>query len=183
MSQGHSLTDQDRWDWLVALRITAERTLAGLPTSAPSPNAGSSPSTSPDPESKPTTNPLLSLHNSNSMPSKSPPPQGVVVTCSALKRKYRDVLRTTAYYHPNLLIHFVYLHASEKVLLERVKARKGHYMGAEMVHSQVGTLEVPVEEEWDVLTVNVEGAKELIEKDALAAVEDCLGNLVEDNAK
>jgi len=180
MSQGHPLTDQDRWDWLVALRIAAEKTLNGLTTTAPSPNAGSSLSTTPEPES--TSKPLRNGADLESPAPKSLP-QGVVLTCSALKRKYRDVLRTTAYYHPRVLVHFVYLHASEEILLERVKARKGHYMGAEMVHSQLETLEVPVDEEWDVLIVDVGGTKEAVESEALAAVEDCVRNVVDGDEK
>jgi len=56
--------------------------------------------------------------------------QGVVLTCSALKRKYRDVIRVAPYYSHDVLVHFVYLHTREEVLLARVQARHGHYMGA-----------------------------------------------------
>jgi len=55
----------------------------------------------------------------------TPSPAGVVVTCSALKQRYRDVIRIAHYNSPDVLVHFVYLHASEEVLLQRVGARKG----------------------------------------------------------
>ena len=41
---------------------------------------------------------------------------GVIVTCSALKRKYRDVLRVATYNDPSVLVHFVFLNASEALL-------------------------------------------------------------------
>jgi gluconokinase len=96
--------------------------------------------------------------------------QGVVVTCSALKRKYRDVIRVAPYYSHDVLVHFIYLHAREEVLVARVGARKGHYMPASMVHSQFGILEAPGEDETDVISVDVSGTLEEVEQDALAKI-------------
>lgn len=95
---------------------------------------------------------------------------GVVLTCSALKRKYRDVIRVAAYYHQHLLIHFIYLDASEEVLLERVRRRQGHYMGADMVQSQFDILERPSPDEIDVISVDVSRSIEEVKQDALANV-------------
>ncbi|KAI1661413.1 carbohydrate kinase [Daldinia decipiens] len=81
--------------------------------------------------------------------------EGVVLTCSALKRKYRDVIRVAPYYSHDVVLHFIYLHAPEAVLLERVGLRQGHYMGANMVHSQFSILEPPTAEETDVISVDV----------------------------
>lgn len=81
--------------------------------------------------------------------------EGVVLTCSALKRKYRDVLRVAPYFSHDVRLHFVYLHAPEALLLERVGARQGHYMGAGMVRSQFQILEPPTGEETDVISVDV----------------------------
>lgn len=80
-------------------------------------------------------------------------PTGVVVTCSALKHKYRDVMRIAAYEHPSVSIHFIYLRADEKELMERVQARQGHFMKSNMVRSQFTALEEPTEEEWDASCV------------------------------
>jgi gluconokinase len=96
--------------------------------------------------------------------------EGVVVTCSALKRKYRDVIRVAPYYSPNLLVHFIYLHAPEEVLLERVGARQGHYFGADMVRSQVAILEPPTAEETDVISVDVSGLPADISRDTLEKI-------------
>jgi gluconokinase len=95
---------------------------------------------------------------------------GVVLTCSALKRKYRDVIRVAPYFSPNLHLRFIYLDAPEEVLLQRVTARQNHYMGANMVHSQFEVLEVPKEDEVDVITVDVTRPADAVMSDALERV-------------
>lgn len=95
---------------------------------------------------------------------------GVVLTCSALKRKYRDVIRVAAYFDHRLLIHFIFLDAPEEVLLARVSARQGHYMGANMVHSQFDILERPTKDEKDVVTIDVSRTIDIVKQDALASV-------------
>lgn len=101
---------------------------------------------------------------------------GVVLTCSALKRKYRDVIRVAAYFDHNVEVHFVYLRADEEVLLQRVKARQGHYMKDTMVHSQFKSLEEPKEDEMDCLFVDVnDRSLPAVQRDALRTVQDVLG--------
>jgi gluconokinase len=68
---------------------------------------------------------------------------GIVVTCSALKRAYRDVLRAEA---PE--VRFVFLRGSRALLADRVAGRRGHFMPPALLESQLATLEEPsVEEE------------------------------------
>jgi len=93
----------------------------------------------------------------------------VIVTCSALKHKYRDVIRVANYEHPTVQIHFIYLRVDEHTLQERVAARVGHYMKESMVHSQMTALEEP-DEEWDVLSVDVRNDKEEVQRNALEVV-------------
>ncbi|ETI22032.1 hypothetical protein G647_06102 [Cladophialophora carrionii CBS 160.54] len=96
----------------------------------------------------------------------------VIVTCSALKRKYRDVIRVANYEHPSVQVHFVYLKVDESTLQARVAARVGHYMKENMVHSQMTTLEEPEEDlEWDVLQVDVREDKEMVKRHALELVQ------------
>ncbi|KIW82628.1 hypothetical protein Z517_05655 [Fonsecaea pedrosoi CBS 271.37] len=96
----------------------------------------------------------------------------VIVTCSALKRKYRDVIRVANYDHPSVQVHFIYLKVDEVTLQARVAARVGHYMKEGMVHSQMATLEEPEEElEWDVMQVDVREDKELVKRHALELVQ------------
>jgi gluconokinase len=100
---------------------------------------------------------------------------GVVLTCSALKRKYRDVIRVAPYYSHDVLLHFIYLHAPEEVLLERVGQRQGHYMGANMVHSQFSILEPPTAEETDVISVDVSKTPDEVMREALDKVLQTMG--------
>lgn len=97
------------------------------------------------------------------------PPTGVVVACSALKQKYRDVMRVAAYGSPSVQIHFVYLKLGEEVLMQRVTQRQSHYMKNNMVHSQLAALEEP-KGEWDVITIDVEGPVEEVQRSVIDAV-------------
>lgn len=99
---------------------------------------------------------------------------GVVVTCSALKKKYRDVIRLASLNDHDVIVHFIYLRATEELLLSRVKARKGHYMKDSMVRSQFEALEEPTEKEHDVLTVDVSGSVDEVELLALDAVSQAM---------
>lgn len=101
------------------------------------------------------------------------PPAGVVVTCSALKRKYRDVIRIASYNDHDVHVHFIYLRvADEETLLQRVRARQGHYMKSSMVHSQMEMLEEPDEEEQgrDVLEVDCADGKAEVERKVVGVV-------------
>jgi gluconokinase len=69
-------------------------------------------------------------------------PRDVVMTCSALKRSYRDRLRAAA---PGL--RFVFLDIGRDQALERVAGRASdHFFSASLVDSQFATLESPVGE-------------------------------------
>ncbi|MDO8381869.1 MAG: gluconokinase, GntK/IdnK-type [Microbacterium sp.] len=61
---------------------------------------------------------------------------GAVIACSALARRYRDAIRTTA---PGAV--FVHLDAPADVLAIRARAREGHFMPASLLASQLATLE------------------------------------------
>lgn len=64
--------------------------------------------------------------------------RSTVVTCSALKRAYRDVLRSAAATHEPFFVH---LHASFEVLEDRMALRTKHFMPTSLLHSQFDTLE------------------------------------------
>lgn len=67
---------------------------------------------------------------------------GLVLSCSALKRSYRDKLRQGA-----AALRFVYLHGSPEVLARRMAARTRHYMPSSLLDSQLATLEPPAADE------------------------------------
>lgn len=62
-----------------------------------------------------------------------------VIACSALKRRYRDRLAVALDGH----IAFVLLDGDRASLARRVADRPGHYMPAQLVDSQLATLEMP----------------------------------------
>lgn len=75
-------------------------------------------------------------------------PAGVVLTCSALRRKYRDRLRAA-----NTRMGFAFLDLSYEDALQRVQSRPGHFFSPTLVATQFSTLERPVDEA-DVLALN-----------------------------
>jgi gluconokinase len=95
---------------------------------------------------------------------------GVVLTCSALKRKYRDVIRVAGYFDHSLLLHFIYLDAPESVLLKRVAARQNHFMSADMVQSQFDILQPPMADETDVIKIDVTRPVDVVKAEALSKV-------------
>ena len=74
---------------------------------------------------------------------------GVVVTCSALRRRYRDVLRAAC---PS--VFFVHLTGDPRLLAERVGRRGGHFMPAGLLASQLRTLE-PLEPDEEGVRLDV----------------------------
>ena len=63
---------------------------------------------------------------------------GVVVTCSALRRRYRDLLRAG-----DDSVRFIFLSTNADVLRERLAARSGHFMPVSLIDSQLEALEPP----------------------------------------
>lgn len=143
MANGIPLTDADRWDWLISLRDAAVDVLSTPVAVDPKTTSGDD--------------------------SARQLPSGVILSCSALKLKYRDVIRVAAYDHPSVRIHFIYLKADEQTLLERVNGRASHYMKSNMVHSQFEALEDPSNEK-DVLPVDVSGPADQVQRNVLDVV-------------
>ena len=82
--------------------------------------------------------------------------QGMVVSCSALKRSYRDILRRGA---PGLVL--VHLTGAPALLAQRTAQRPGHYMPASLLASQLETREAPGQDEC-ALTLDVAKTPEAI---------------------
>ena len=75
-----------------------------------------------------------------------------IITCSALRRAYRDRLR-----RPN--VRFVFLSGTREVISRRMGARSGHFMPLSLLDSQLATLEPPGPDE-QVITVHLGGTRE-----------------------
>ncbi|CAM3898935.1 gluconokinase [Serratia silvae] len=83
-----------------------------------------------------------SLHHKN---------ESGIIVCSALKRRYRDLLRKD---NDNMV--FIYLKGSFEVILARLQARSGHFMPTELLKSQFEALEEPGADEKDVICVDID---------------------------
>jgi gluconokinase len=65
----------------------------------------------------------------------------VVVTCSALKKSYREQFKSSG------RVQLVWLKIDRSVLEQRLQARPGHYMSADMLSSQIDAFESILPEE------------------------------------
>ncbi|MFN1583968.1 gluconokinase [Vibrio rotiferianus] len=85
-----------------------------------------------------------------------------IIVCSALKKIYRDQIR-----EGNENVSFLFLDGSKELILERMRARQGHFMKENMVNSQFETLERP-ENEPRTIFVSID-----------ATIEDVVSNAAE----
>lgn len=119
MASGQPLNDADRNPWLELIRTTAEH-----------------------------------MSVEQHFGPESPTRAGVVIACSSLKKYYRDILRGHIKKedipehmeppHPDILpTYFVYIKGEPDALKKRIEERQGHFMKAEMLKSQLETLESP----------------------------------------
>lgn len=76
--------------------------------------------------------------------------RSAIVTCSALKRSYRDLLRRDQ-------VTFVYLHGEFEQIARRLAARQGHFMPTALLESQFADLEPPTADE-QAITVDIGGS-------------------------
>jgi carbohydrate kinase (thermoresistant glucokinase family) len=77
-----------------------------------------------------------------------------LVTCSALKRSYRNTL-----IDGRANVRILYLHSDEAAIEDRIQHRTGHFMPASLLESQLQTLEEPAADE-NPITVEVAGTVE-----------------------
>jgi gluconokinase len=91
--------------------------------------------------------------------------RSAVITCSALRRAYRDLLREG---RPS--VRFCHLVGGEDLIGDRMAHRQGHFMPASLLHSQYATLE-PLEPDEPGVVVPVDGEA----AEVLRRVLDALG--------
>jgi gluconokinase len=160
MSNGQPLVDEDREPWLELVRKTAERHYIAEMQIRTQSNHGDG--------------------------DRCGGGGGVVITCSALKKCYRDILRgrlkpfstypstkrSESLPEEALLplveppnpesfpTYFIFITGRQEVILKRMMDRKLHFMKPDMLQSQLDTLESP-EGEDGVVTVDVEESTEI----------------------
>lgn len=94
-------------------------------------------------------------------------PAGVVLACSALKRRYRDRLRAGT----GGAVRFAFLDVDAAEIERRLKKRLHHFMPPGLLQSQFDALERPGADEADVVTVGAVGPAD----GAVAAIAERLG--------
>lgn len=87
-----------------------------------------------------------------------------VLACSALKRSYRDYLRSG-----NKDIRFIYLKGNKELIRKRLKERKGHFAGADILQGQFDALEEPE----DAIIVDISADADSITDDIIRALNLC----------
>lgn len=87
-----------------------------------------------------------------------------IITCSALKRAYRQIVIGD---RPG--VRLVYLRGSRDVLAARLAQRRGHFMPASLLDSQLDTLEEPDPDE-DPLTVDIDHPAEQIANEIIRRI-------------
>jgi gluconokinase len=87
---------------------------------------------------------------------------GGVMSCSALKRKYRDQLRRHC-----ADVEFLHLSGSPEVISKRQASRPGHFMPASLLQSQFATLE-PLEPDEHGIAIDVDQNIDSIVDDYIA---------------
>lgn len=91
--------------------------------------------------------------------------RGVVVACSALRRAYRDALRSAA----DGPVFFVHLDGERELLERRLADRTGHFMPSSLLDSQLGTLE-RLQEGEDGITLDIADDAAALAASAAAAL-------------
>jgi gluconokinase len=82
----------------------------------------------------------------------------LVVTCSALKRTYRDILIGS-----RTAVRLIYLNGSRDLISQRLRARQGHFMPPELLDSQFATLQEPGRDEHAIVVDAAETIDAIVE--------------------
>lgn len=86
--------------------------------------------------------------------------KSVIIACSALKEKYRDLLSR------NINATFIYLKGAKELIYSRLEERKSHFMPSDLLDSQFATLEEPD----DAITVDINQSPENILEQIISTV-------------
>ncbi|MGR0160849.1 gluconokinase, GntK/IdnK-type [Paenarthrobacter nitroguajacolicus] len=93
----------------------------------------------------------------------------LVIACSALKRSYRDIIRSA---DPSVM--FLHLHGTRELLNARMTARPGHFMPPSLLESQLTTLE-PLQDDEAGIVVDIANSVEGIVGESIEALNGFAG--------
>ncbi|PHM71772.1 gluconokinase [Xenorhabdus sp. KJ12.1] len=89
-----------------------------------------------------------------------------LLVCSALKKHYRDILRSG-----NKNLSFLYMQGNFELIESRLKARKGHFFKPQMLISQFETLEEPTIDEKDVHFIDIKPSLDEVINNTIITIE------------
>ncbi|HEY5714780.1 MAG TPA: gluconokinase [Psychromonas sp.] len=92
--------------------------------------------------------------------------ENAIIVCSALKRKYRQLIC-----EGNSHVTFLLLHGSFELVLKRMQERKGHFMPVSLLKSQFDALEMPQQDETNVIKIDIDGSFEDVVARCLEAIQ------------
>lgn len=95
--------------------------------------------------------------------------EGGVLSCSALKRKYRDILRGD--YGIGGGIRFVHLSGPFELIEDRMSQRENHYMPPGLLTSQFATLEDPDEDE-KIIHIDIKSTPAVLAAEVLIRLDE-----------
>jgi len=102
---------------------------------------------------------------------------GLVLSCSALKRRYRDLLRQA---DPD--VRFIHLHGPRVLIAERMARRTGHYMPPMLLDSQLRDLEA-LEADEAGLRLDITAAPDLLVDRITVLLKGAMGVVVRTDRK
>jgi len=88
-----------------------------------------------------------------------------VIVCSALKKKYRDMIC-----EGNCNVTFIFLQGDFNLVLQRMQNREGHFMPVDLLQSQFDTLELPKADETNVINIDIDGSFEEVLSRCIQAI-------------
>lgn len=89
-----------------------------------------------------------------------------VIVCSALKKKYREMICAG-----NENVDFIFLNGDFDLVLERMQSRNNHFMPVALLQSQFDTLEIPQQDETNVINIDIKGSFEEVVQRCVAATQ------------
>lgn len=165
MRGGTPLTDDDRWPWLdrIGARLSAGR--ISVQVESPGAPASSLATDMANAMAFDTSAGTAADTGCGTEVDNAATARGTVVSCSALKRVYRDRLRAAA---PGL--HFIFLDGEPGLIHARMLARRNHYMPPGLLDSQLSTLQRPGADEPDVVALDIDAPVDVLVAHAVAAL-------------
>jgi gluconokinase len=92
--------------------------------------------------------------------------ENAVIVCSALKRKYRNLIC-----EGNHQVTFLLLYGDFELVLKRMQARKNHFMPTALLKSQFDALELPQKDEKNIIKIDIAGSFEDVVERCIKAIQ------------